>query len=108
MAMSRGNKAKNTFFKYSQEDLLEAVRAKGQRGEMKIRESEGRFTVPLSTLINKLKQTTKMEPETVIPKIGENVLELFLISSAKKGFPVSKRRLLTVAQKISKKTPKMF
>jgi len=44
-----------------------------------------------------------MGPETVIPKIEENVLELFLISSAKKGFSVSKRRLITLAQEISKK-----
>jgi len=43
-----------------------------------------------------------MGPATAISKNDKDMLELFLISTAKKGFPVSKRRLLLLAQEVSR------
>lgn len=74
---------------------------------IKLWEAERRFNAPHSTLINKLKERTtlerKMGPNTVVPKNEEEMLETFIISSAKKGFPISKRCLVLLSQEISKK-----
>lgn len=97
-------KKRKQFFKYSEEDLERAIDAVRHSG-MKLREAERRFNVPHSTLINKLKQKTelkrRMGPSTVIPKVEEELLETFIIASAKKGFPISRRRLMLLAQEIT-------
>lgn len=97
---------KKKFYKYSQEDLINAIHAV-RSGRLKIREAEREFHVPHSTIINKLKERTnlvrKIGPNPIISSNDEAIIEQFLISSARKGFPVSKRRLLLLAKEVAQK-----
>lgn len=95
---------KKLFFKYSEQDLKDAVRDV-QTGNLKLREASRKYNVPHSTLINKLKSTTlerKMGPSTILTKDEEELICKWIFANAKKGIPINKKTLmLTVGEIIN-------
>ncbi|GFR59272.1 tigger transposable element-derived protein 6-like protein [Elysia marginata] len=92
-------KSKNIRKKYEQADMdaaLDAVRTK----RMSICEAVRRYSVPKTTLIDKIKEAEKPQPRTILTNEEEEKLIAMLIDCARKGDGKTKDQLCNIVQSI--------
>lgn len=95
--MVKTNKKKKQFFKYSQENLENAVEAV-KSGRMSKHEASREFSVPRTTILRKVSGNVplkrKMGPDTELTEQEEMIFVEWLLARAKKGFAVDRHTLM--------------
>ena len=95
----KGKTKRNYMSSYVKEEMLKAIQAV-QDGEMGVRAASVLFSVPRSTLCDRIKGVTRTRPgrPTVLSAEEENLFVVRLILMGKWGFPLSKLDLCHLIQ----------